>query len=52
MSKTTQLGGIPIKVERQNLNDFATFLVNDLNICITKRKCPDKMKTADLTPVF
>ena len=52
MSKTTQLGGVLAKVAKENLNVFATFLVNDLNTCVEKRTFPDKMKTADLTPVF
>ena len=49
MSKTTQLEGFPTKIVKEK---FATFLVKDINTCIRKGEFPDKLKTADITPVF
>ena len=37
---------------KENLNIFATFLITDINTCIRKGEFPDKLKTADITPVF
>ena len=52
MSKPTQLEGIPTKIVKENLNIFTTFLAEDINTCIRKGEFPDKLKTADITPVF
>ena len=52
MSKTTQLERIPTKIVKKNLIIFATFLVKNINTCIRKREFSDKLKTADITPVF
>ena len=52
MSKTTQLERIPTKIVKENLIIFATFLVKNINTCIRKREFSDKLKTADITPVF
>ena len=52
MSKTTQLEGIPTKIVKENLNIFAAFLVKDINTCIRRGEFPDKMKTANIIPVF
>ena len=52
MSKTTQLERITTKIVKENLIIFATFLVKNINTCIRKREFSDKLKTADITPVF
>ena len=52
VSKTTQLEGVPTKIVKENLNIFATFLTKDISKCIRKGEFPDKLKTADITPVF
>ena len=52
MSKITHLEGIPTKIVKENLNIFAAFLVKDINTCIRRGEFPDKMKTANIIPVF
>ena len=52
MSKTTQLERILTKIVKEILNVFATFLVKDINTFIKKEEFPDKLKTADITPIF
>ena len=52
MSKITQLEGIPTKTVKENLNIFATFLVKDINACISMGEFPDKLKAADITAAF
>ena len=48
MSKLIQFEGIPTELVKVNLNILATFLVS----CIKKEEFPDKLKMADITPVF
>ena len=52
MSKTTQSEGMFIKIVKENLNIFATFLVTVINTCTEKGEFPDKLKKADITPAF
>ena len=44
--------GIPTRIVKEDLNIFATFLVEDIDTCIRKTEFAGKLKTADITPVF
>lgn len=37
---------------KEDLNIFATFLVEDTDTYVRKTEFPGKLKTADITPVF
>ena len=40
------------KILKENLDVFATFLVQGIFTCIRKGEFPEKLKTVDVTPAF
>ena len=52
MPKTIQSEGITAKIVKENLDVFATFLVQGIFTCIRKGEFPEKLKTVDITPAF
>ena len=51
-SKSTQAEDIPFKINEDNADIFANFILQNFNKCIIDKKFPDQLKKADVRPAF